>query len=101
MDVITAVHVISVVDDPGRLIEAAKRALNPRGELLFYLSRMSKRLPRHLNGVARLLGFHGVNMRQHGGFQRRRAGLLNECYHFVRHAESRGAASQGEISRAA
>jgi len=84
VDVITAVHVISVVDDPQRLIELAKDALTSRGELLLYISRMSKRLPRRLDAIARLFGFRGVNLRHAGEFDRRHAGLLNECYHYVR-----------------
>ena len=84
VDVVTAVHVISVVDHPMRLISLAKEALKPHGELLFYLSRMSKRIPRRLDRVARMLGFRGVRIGQAGEFICRRAGVFNECYHYIR-----------------
>ena len=85
VDVITVVHVISVVDDPDDIIERAKQALNHRGELLMYISRMSKRLPTHFNGVARVFGFRGLNLHQDHELHRRRAGVFNECYQYVRH----------------
>jgi phosphatidylethanolamine/phosphatidyl-N-methylethanolamine N-methyltransferase len=100
-DVITAVHVISVVDDPLRVIELAKAALNPRGELLMYISRMSKRLPRRFDAVSRLLGFHGVNLRHQIELRRRRAGLFNECYHYVRGHERPVAVTAAPLERAA
>jgi SAM-dependent methyltransferase len=85
VDVITVVHVISVVENPLDLIERAKRTLNHRGELLMYISCMSKRLPRRFNGVARVFGFRGVNLHHDQELLRRRAGVLNECYQYTRH----------------
>lgn len=85
VDVITIVHVISVIDNPSELIERAKRKLNPNGHLLMYISRMSKRLPRRLNGVAKLLGFRGLNLRHDRDLHHRRAGVFNECYQYTRH----------------
>jgi SAM-dependent methyltransferase len=99
VDVITAVHVISVVEHPLRLIALAKDTLSSRGELLLYISRMSKRLPRRLDAVARLLGFRGVDLRHAEDFHRRHAGLVNECYHYVRSHPATGA--QGALERAA
>lgn len=101
VDVITAVHVISVVEDPQRLIGLAKDALTARGELLLYISRMSKRLPRRLNSVARMFGFRGVNLRHADEFRRRDAGLFNECYHYARGHAGASGAKAAKLERAA
>ena len=85
VDVITAVHVISVIDNPREIIEHAKRRLNRNGHLLLYISRMSKGLPRGLNGVAGVFGFQGLNLRHDHELHHRRAGVLNECYAYTRH----------------
>lgn len=99
VDVITAVHVISVVEQPLRLISLAKDALSARGELLLYISRMSKRLPRRLDAVARVFGFRGVDLRHAEDLHRRHAGLVNECYHYVRSHPA--AVGHAEFGRAA
>ncbi len=85
VDVITAVHVISVVPNPVEVIARAKTRLNHNGHLLLYISRMSKRLPRRFDGIAKALGFRGLKLDQDGELHPRRAGMLNECYQYTRH----------------
>ncbi len=85
VDVITAVHVISVIPNPDDVIARAKQRLNHNGHLLLYISRMSKRLPRRLNGIAQAFGFRGLNLNRDRELHARRAGVFNECYHYTRH----------------
>lgn len=45
VDLISLIHVISVVPNPEKIIEEAIKKLNPGGELLIYISALSKKIP--------------------------------------------------------
>lgn len=81
IDVLSLIHVISVVDDPEALISASIRSLRPGGILLIYISSISKRIHWLCNPLFRMLGFRLMDVsRFTNGLVRKKAGRLNDCY---------------------
>ena len=80
-DIISIIHVISVVSDPGELIRSAKERLKPGGTLLIYISRISKKIDWLCNPLIRSLGFKLLDVRKiTDGLLRKKIGVLNDCY---------------------
>lgn len=80
-DLISIIHVISVVPDPQHLLEAAVDSLARGGKIVVYISRFSKYSKWLCNPLFQALGFKMIDMRKMGkGWRRERAGMLNECY---------------------
>jgi SAM-dependent methyltransferase len=80
-DIVSFIHVISVVADPGELIRTAKERLKPGGTLLIYISRISKKIDWLCNPLVRSLGFRLLDLRKlTDGLLRKRIGILNDCY---------------------
>jgi len=83
VDIISIIHVISVVSKPGDLIRSAIEHLKPGGILLIYISRISKKIDWFCNPLFRALGFKLLDVRKvTGGLLRKKIGLLNDCYIF-------------------
>jgi SAM-dependent methyltransferase len=86
-NLVSMIHVISVVPDPHALIEAAKASLADDGRIVVYISRFSKYSGWMCNPVFRALGFRMFDMRTMGpGWRREPAGLLNDCFIFEKRA---------------
>lgn len=80
-DVVSVIHVISVVNDPHALVAAALENLRPGGCLLIYISRFSGCFRSLCNPLIKRLGFRLIDvesMLPH--FRKEAAGWLNYCY---------------------
>ncbi len=85
VDVISLLHVISVIPEPQKLIEEAYDKLSPGGELLIYISRMSKRFADVEGVMFRQLGFDTVDlMSMRSDWEIKKVGALNERYRLVK-----------------
>lgn len=80
-DIVSAIHIISVVSDPEALIAAALHNLKPGGKLLIYISRFSRHCRYFCNPLIKVLGFRLLNIEEFlPAFRREAAGWLNDCY---------------------
>lgn len=87
-DLISIIHVISVVPDPEELLKLAIEKLAPGGKIVVYISRFSKYSKWLCNPLFRALGFKILDMRKmEGSWQYKRAGLLNDCYIYENNSE--------------
>lgn len=85
-DLISVIHVISVVDDPASVIDLALQRLNPSGVLLIYISKLSKPLRYLGDSIFRPLGFRLLDVEAYlPRFHRESAGWLNYCYIVRKH----------------
>lgn len=84
-DIISIIHVISVVSSPGDLIRDALENLKPGGILLIYISRISKKIDWFCNPFVRTLGFRLLDVRKiTDGLLRKKVGMLNDCYMYTK-----------------
>jgi len=83
VDLISLIHVISVVPNPHEVIEKAIEKLNPGGELLIYISRLSKNIPDQLQDKFHRFGFRTLKLDEMNlKWKIVRVSPLNECYIF-------------------
>ena len=81
VDLISLIHVISVVPQHEVVIRKAIEKLNPGGELLIYISSISKRVPLVLEDKFERLGFRTLRLESMGlDWKIIRVSPLNECY---------------------
>lgn len=81
IDVISIIHVISVISNPIELIGVAINKLKPGGILLIYISRVSKKIDWFCNPLFRALGFRLLDVGKiTSGLLRKKVGILNDCY---------------------
>lgn len=81
VDVISVIHVISVVKNPLELISKAMENLKPGGSLLIYISRFSAGIKHRCNPLTRALGFRLMNVGDLlPDYRKEKAGWLNCCY---------------------
>lgn len=100
-DLISIIHVISVVPDPRRLLDAAVDNLAAGGRIVVYISRFSKYSKWLCNPLFRALGFRMIDMREMGeGWHHERAGMLNDCYIYEKSLRQESPAVTGNASRA-
>lgn len=80
-DVVSVIHVISVVEDPGLLIQTALDNLKPDGRLLIYISRFSRYFQYLCSPLNTIMGFRLINVEKIlPNFTRESAGWFNYCY---------------------
>jgi SAM-dependent methyltransferase len=83
IDLISLIHVISVVPNPDEVIQAAIEKLNPGGELLIYISSLSKMIPTHLQDGFKALGFRALKLDKVDiDWEVIQVSTFNECYLF-------------------
>lgn len=81
VDVISIIHVVSVISNPRDLIKTAINHLKPGGILLIYISRISKKIDWFCNPLFRTLGFRLMDVGKiTNGLLRKKIGMLNDCY---------------------
>jgi phosphatidylethanolamine/phosphatidyl-N-methylethanolamine N-methyltransferase len=80
-DIVSVIHIISVVPDPNALIAAALLNLKPGGILLIYISRFSRHCRHICNPFFQALGFRLLDIENMlPAFTRESAGWFNDCY---------------------
>ncbi len=81
VDLISLIHVISVVPHPEQVIAKAIEKLNPGGELLIYISSISKKVPESWQHKFHQFGFRTLRLEDMGlDWKVVRVSPLNECY---------------------
>lgn len=82
-DVISLIHVISVVPDPHKVLHAAIDKLAPGGELVVYISALSKKIPTNLQDRFTGLGFRTLKLEElQIKWEVSRVSAFNECYRY-------------------
>jgi len=82
-DIISLIHVISLISDPQSFIKLALGNLNNNGELLIYVSQYPSNMQRIYNMFMRLLNFNPLkidNILSSFNYSKERIGLFNYCY---------------------
>ena len=80
-DLISLIHVISVVPQHEEVIRRAIEKLNPGGELLIYISSISKKVPASFQDKFSGVGFRTLRLESMGlDWKVLRISPLNECY---------------------
>jgi phosphatidylethanolamine/phosphatidyl-N-methylethanolamine N-methyltransferase len=81
VDIISLIHVISVVPEPEQLIKTAIEKLNSQGELIIYISSLSKKIPLSFENTFKHLGFKPLRLENMGvKWTVHKVSPLNECY---------------------
>lgn len=82
-DIISLIHVISLIKDPQAFIKLALSSLNKNGELLIYVSQYPSNMQRIYGIFMRLLNFNPLkidNILSSFNYSKERIGLFNYCY---------------------